>query len=43
VSKSTVSRVWRKIKADWEAWTARDLFHRILKAIHRRRPSPVPS
>ena len=25
VSKSTVSRVWRKIKADWEAWTARDL------------------
>ena len=27
VSKSTVSRVWRKIKADWEAWTARDLSH----------------
>jgi len=25
VSKSTVSRVWRKIKADWEAWSARDL------------------
>lgn len=25
VSKSTVSRVWRKIKADWEAWNARDL------------------
>ena len=27
VSKSTVSRVWRKIKADWEAWGARDLGH----------------
>jgi putative transposase len=25
VSKSTVSRVWRKIKADWQAWNARDL------------------
>ncbi len=25
VSKSTVSRVWRRIKADWEAWGARDL------------------
>ena len=25
VSKSTVSRVWRRIKADWDAWNARDL------------------
>jgi hypothetical protein len=25
MSKSTVSRVWRRIKADWEAWGARDL------------------
>ncbi len=25
VSKDTVSRVWRKIKADWDAWNARDL------------------
>ena len=25
VSKDTVSRVWRKIKSDWEAWNARDL------------------
>jgi putative transposase len=25
VSKDTVSRVWRKIKGDWEAWNARDL------------------
>lgn len=25
VSKDTVSRVWRKIKADWEAWNKRDL------------------
>jgi putative transposase len=25
VSKDTVSRVWRKIKGDWEAWSARDL------------------
>jgi putative transposase len=25
ISKSTVSRVWRKIKADWEGWKARDL------------------
>jgi putative transposase len=23
VSKDTVSRVWRKVKADWEAWNAR--------------------
>jgi len=25
VSKDIVSRVWRKVKADWEAWTHRDL------------------
>jgi len=25
VSKDTVSRVWRKIKGDWEAWNKRDL------------------
>ena len=25
VSKDTVSRVWRKVKADWEAWNARSL------------------
>lgn len=25
VSKSTVSRVWRRIKADWDAWNTRDL------------------
>src|SRR5215470_10829099 len=25
VSKDTVSRVWRKIKGDWDAWSARDL------------------
>jgi putative transposase len=25
VSKDTVSRVWRKIKSDWEAWNKRDL------------------
>jgi Transposase, Mutator family len=25
VSKDTVSRVWRKIKRDWEAWNKRDL------------------
>ena len=25
VSKDTVSRVWRKIKADWAAWNTRDL------------------
>jgi transposase-like protein len=25
ISKSTVSRVWRKIKADWESWNRRDL------------------
>src|SRR5690242_15668790 len=23
VSKDTVSRVWRKVKADWDAWNAR--------------------
>jgi transposase-like protein len=25
VSKDIVSRVWRKVKTDWEAWTRRDL------------------
>ena len=25
ISKSTVSRVWRKVKADWESWKTRDL------------------
>jgi len=25
VSKDTVSRVWRKVKSDWEAWSARPL------------------
>src|SRR5438477_6529067 len=25
VSKDTVSRVWRKVKADWDAWNARSL------------------
>jgi transposase-like protein len=25
VSKDTVSRAWRKIKTDWEAWNKRDL------------------
>jgi transposase-like protein len=25
VSKDVVSRVWRKLKTDWEAWTKRDL------------------
>jgi putative transposase len=25
VSKDTVSRVWRKIKADWDSWNKRDL------------------
>jgi putative transposase len=25
VSKDTVSRVWRKLKGDWEVWNARDL------------------
>jgi transposase-like protein len=25
VGKDTVSRVWRKVKTDWEAWNARSL------------------
>jgi transposase-like protein len=25
ISKSTVSRVWRKVKADWDSWKTRDL------------------
>ncbi|MBV8590948.1 MAG: transposase [Acetobacteraceae bacterium] len=25
VGKDVVSRVWRKVKTDWEAWTRRDL------------------
>ena len=28
VSKDTVSRVWRKVKGDWEAWNARSLADR---------------
>ena len=27
ISKSVVSRVWRKIKADWDNWNKRDLGH----------------
>ena len=27
VGKDTVSRVWRKAKGDWDAWTARSLSH----------------
>jgi len=25
VGKDTVSRVWRKVKGDWDAWNARSL------------------
>ncbi len=25
VSKDTVSRVWRKVQGDWEAWNTRSL------------------
>jgi transposase-like protein len=25
VGKDTVSRVWRKVKSDWEAWNTRSL------------------
>jgi putative transposase len=25
VSRDTVSRVWRKVKSDWDAWNARSL------------------
>jgi putative transposase len=25
ISKATVSRVWRKVKGDWDAWNARPL------------------
>jgi putative transposase len=25
VGKDTVSRVWRKVKSDWDAWNARSL------------------
>jgi len=25
VGKNTVSRVWRKVKGDWDAWNARSL------------------
>jgi putative transposase len=27
VGKDTVSRVWRKVKSDWDAWNARSLAH----------------
>lgn len=27
ISRSTVSRVWRQIKVDWESWNKRDLSH----------------
>ena len=28
VGKDVVSRAWRKVKADWEAWNRRDLAQR---------------
>ena len=33
ISKSTVSRVWRQIKADWESWNRRDLAEDIVRLI----------
>jgi hypothetical protein len=40
ISKSTVSRVWRQIKADWESWNKRDLSQedivRLILDGHRR-------
>lgn len=37
VSKDVVSRAWRKVKTDWEAWCARSLAD---EDIVRRSPSP---
>jgi putative transposase len=36
VSKDTVSRVWRKVKADWDAWNARSLDRRAGCAAYSR-------
>ena len=37
VGKDTLSRVWRKVKADWEAWNARSLAEEpIVRLIFKR-------
>jgi transposase-like protein len=33
VGKDTVSRVWRKVKGDWDAWNARSLTDPIVRLI----------
>jgi transposase-like protein len=38
VGKDTVSRVWRKVKTDWDAWNARSLAEEpIVRLIHKHR------
>ena len=38
VSKDTVSRVWRKVKGDWDAWNARSLVDEpIVRVMNSRR------
>jgi hypothetical protein len=37
VGKDVVSRVWRKVKTDWDAWTRRDLSAEPIIRLHPRR------
>jgi putative transposase len=43
IGKDVVSRVWRKVKTDWEAWTRRDLAEEdIVRLVPRVRPKAGP-
>src|SRR5213079_3519801 len=44
IGKDVVSRVWRKVKTDWDAWTRRDLSagHRQLDRLWSRRGTGRP-
>ena len=48
IGKDIVSRTWRKVKGDWDAWNARSLVDEpivrsILDGTVRRKRSPSPS
>ena len=37
VGKDTVSRVWRKVKSDWDAWNAGSIYAATRERIETRR------
>ena len=41
VGKDVVSRVWRKVKSDWEAWTRRDLAEDDLPSVNLDTGLPI--